>query len=638
VNWINNLLRIGTILLAVVLGMRTFREFDLWIFIRTGEWIVENRSFIDEDVFSYTFKGEPWTHFKYGYSLIAYVLTELFGGPQYIYLLQVLFNLALVWVTQKFIRILNPNASIILISICTTLILFMLEFRMNSRPEWFTYLLSTLFLMIGYLGLQKSSKYFYLLIPLQIFWVNVHDAFVVGNVLTIVLLLFGLISRFKFHQILPVILTYSSTIINPYHWNSFLYPLNIFSQLGDNKYTPELSNFLSSMFWSNWQAYVFVCILSLLIISFIRRFKLIQLHHFFLYLATFSFAFLALKAQRNIPLFIISSLIILSSSLSRKFIFNKSKSFQILTLAIFVLLYFGVVSNFYYKITNSRIRYGFAINENYTPIKSAKFLGERLEMNEKGFVDYLSSAYYLYALSPSFESFIDLRDLDVFTHQHFSKYHSAITNPKSFEELNDIYHFKYVVLYTKDHHYLHFYLYNHSNWYCAYLDENSAIYLPRKADNLQMEVNLDGLEVEAIPLNKLFNWSYAKREALDPAEKSYLTAKYFQSVVDPENAIEFARRSASKNTLYESNILLSKLLFKQMRFDQNDKSKYFNEIGLTLENATILEPENPIAYLGLAELYRIKGERSVAFEYYTKAWGNGANLNLDSVMNSLSIK
>ena len=45
---------------ATVLCLRLVHEPDLWWQLRTGEYILENKTVPDVDVFSYTYEGKPW--------------------------------------------------------------------------------------------------------------------------------------------------------------------------------------------------------------------------------------------------------------------------------------------------------------------------------------------------------------------------------------------------------------------------------------------------------------------------------------------------------------------------------------------------------------------------------------------------
>ncbi|MCI5059187.1 MAG: hypothetical protein MRY83_23950 [Flavobacteriales bacterium] len=626
---LNAVLTFMIIMLAIVLGIRSFREFDLWIFIKTGEWINDNKSFIHKDFLSFSFEGEPWRHFKYGYSLLAYKIVTLFTGPQYLLLLQSFFNLCMALLLKKFLKRVS-SYNIASWALCAILVLLGCEFRMNARPEWFSYLFTLAFTIIGHKGFSEGSKNYCYLILIQILWVNLHDAFVIGNVITIILILLELIrEKGLTKNIAPLVVTYVSTIFNPYSFEAFSYPLEIFGQLGSNKYTFELHNIFTSEYWSIWQAYLIPLLgLSLIISLFFSIKKKTFRGDVFLFIMGFALLFLSFKAQRNIPL---ACLIITPLAVSH-FKFKRTLIIGVL-LFLTPFLYIMTISDKYYETAGSRIRYGLQIDPHNLPIKASDYIQHNLKENDKGFADYLSSAYLLYKL-PNFKSFIDMRDLDVFDHEHFKKYNEITKKPKNFDQLDAIYHFDYVCLYTQDNFFLHFYLYHHQFWYCAYIDENTAVYLKdsnKATNNPQPEVGQYNSVSDTTPINKIFNWNYRADSSMNASQFNYLISKYFQRVAAPEKAIEFARKSISRGELYEGHILLAKLLFKMLQYNSEKRIFYLNEIEATLKRAIEMKPNQDLAYQGLGQLYIITNQNEQALKQFETAFDFGAKINIDSL-------
>ena len=88
----------------------------------------------------------------------------------------------------------------------------------------------------------------------------------------------------------------------------------------------------------------------------------------------------------------------------------------------------------------------------------------------------------LWKLQPNFKTFIDLRDLDIFSADFFDQYLEIINRPEKFHELDQKENFDYVVLYTRSNEALHQYLFNDSVYACTYADPVAALY--EKTDNI----------------------------------------------------------------------------------------------------------------------------------------------------------
>jgi hypothetical protein len=196
------------------------------------------------------------------------------------------------------------------------------------------------------------------------------------------------------------------------------------------------------------------------------------------------------------------------------------------------LFFYGlIVSNQYYKITNSRDIYGLDVLAVNNPIGAANFVKENNLADKKGFADYLTSSYLLYDLQPNFKTYLDLRDLDVFPATFFEEYGRVTGNKDSFFMLDKKENFQYVVLYKTIHENLHFALYNDSIYACVYADKVAAVY--QKTDSFsrgdifslppQKPVNSI-----AFVINKIFNPFY-QRYTLTADQNDLYAAEYYLS-------------------------------------------------------------------------------------------------------------
>jgi hypothetical protein len=149
-------------------------------------------------------------------------------------------------------------------------------------------------------------------------------------------------------------------------------------------------------------------------------------------------------------------------------------------------------SNQYYNKLLPKEQFGIGVNPESTPIGAAHFLKEN-NVKGKGFVDYLSSAYFLYELQPDYKSYIDLRDLDVFNSDFFKNVFRVYQAPQSevnggktlWQYINELDDLNYVVLLNSStFKNLNTHLVHTDNTYeLVYADNLNSIYLKRNAQN-----------------------------------------------------------------------------------------------------------------------------------------------------------
>ncbi|NNF02117.1 MAG: hypothetical protein HKN22_05495, partial [Bacteroidia bacterium] len=135
----------------------------------------------------------------------------------------------------------------------------------------------------------------------------------------------------------------------------------------------------------------------------------------------FAFFYLTLKSYRNIPFFLIvgfPAFVYGLSSVTIKLRTIKTTTalqlFNVLAILFFILL----VSNVFYEKTGIKNRYGLEIDATRTPVGAANFLIEN-NIGGKSYTDFIVSSYLLWRLQPTYKTFIDLRDLDIFPAEFF---------------------------------------------------------------------------------------------------------------------------------------------------------------------------------------------------------------------------
>jgi ABC-type multidrug transport system permease subunit len=107
--------------------------------------------------------------------------------------------------------------------------------------------------------LKTNDKWIWLIIPLQILWANLHEAFAIGivvsSIFTIASFVDALLKKESQKQTAVLlaaitILSIVCIIINPNGIDLLVRPLAIFGQLEANKYTTELFSISSYKYWT----------------------------------------------------------------------------------------------------------------------------------------------------------------------------------------------------------------------------------------------------------------------------------------------------------------------------------------------------------------------------------------------------
>jgi len=612
-------------LVAIAFSLKNIREPDIWWQLKTGEWILENHQVPKQDIFSYTFEGKPWINIKWGSEVLFAVVSKI-AGPECIFLLQVLVSCLLVYILfllcktiAETFEIDHPQKnSIFIFSILFAI--FGIEYRIIGRPEMFSHLFSALFILILLRNQKQNSNKIYWLIPLQLLWANMHEAFGTGIVLMMIFTVAEWFNwwygrKIKSENKIPkqltiaTLLSIASIIINPNGFELLLRPFNIFGQVLENKFTTELMDYSSYLFW---QKEAFIGLLVLIIsvtglffifrlqrnkkekiLSFIIRRKLTSV-----ILVMLAFLYLASTAYRNIAFLVIvltplfaSGLVLLISFIKKENIQKTVEKFYLLNISIVLVLYVSVVSGKYYKWFDRNDRYGLETVSNINPAGASDFI---IKNNLKGnaYCDYLTSSYLLWKNYPQFKSFIDLRDLDVFDNDFFLKFAESINDGDAFRKLDSTYHFKYaVVLANPQFSRLINYLYTDSSYSLAFVDAVATVFIKqpeKKNSNLLTPTKPLNQSVIAYGISKFFNPFY-KTFNYGEIDNDLLAASFFNMLGKTELVKNYTLKS-SKNAKekYQANELLGQVYFSMASNDTVpassamilDSAKYFLQLSL----------------------------------------------------------
>tara|TARA_B110000046_G_scaffold53324_1_gene59697 strand:+ start:8638 stop:10803 length:2166 start_codon:yes stop_codon:yes gene_type:complete len=600
--------------LSLVLGIRVIHEPDIWWILKTGEWILEN-GVPTTDPFSFTFFGTPWINVKWLFEVITYLLTRLLG-VEWLTLLQVLANISIVYFLNRIAKLigLKNDFWFVIVAILT---LFTVEFRMLNRPEMVSHFLTVLFIHRWLLYSIKPNKFIWVVVGLQILWTNLHEAYSIGLVVSSAFV-FGFImedflktkklniSKFKI-ELSVLIFSFLATMIHPYGINMLLHPFEIFGQLGSNKFTTELYDITTSYYWRQPEPYIMgAMVLTFLLFLCIGKIKkqvwLTKMPLGYVFI-TILFIYLGTTAHRNVPFVAFALTPFLAIFLERAI--NRKVANYILvscSIVIFLMSLF-VTSNEYYRKTNSRDYFGIGTTTFNNPIGAANFIKEN-KITGKAFSDYLVSSYLLWEL-PNFKTYIDLRDLDVFTEGFFNQSIRMTEFPSLFVREDARLDFDYAVLYRPQFLKLHKFFYHSPDWKMAYADGVAAVYVKNERyPNIELgyfRFNEKQIEQSSIAasITKIL-WPFGDQYFYTTTQDLKNSISYYKSVSAYSEALE--QSEVLFNIDKEASLLQKGLVYLALADEAanfNEKQRILSKSVNAFQELLVISPKSIDALFNL---------------------------------------
>jgi len=654
---LNKLLeRIGWLLVALVtvaFSLKNIIEPDVWWQLAAGDWMLKTHSVLTKDVLSFTFAGSIWINIKWGYELLIAMFVRLFS-PELLPLIQALVSCMLVYILIKTSRLFldkeNRNSETVAILIGIILFLISSEYRMNTRPEMFSHLFTAAFIYILTKYSITESKQIYWLIPIQLFWANLHDGYVVGLVLT---LMFMLVYWFRYmngnKHLKPIqlsrvfLLLLIATCINPFGYHLLFKGFNIFNQIKETKYTTEFLDYSSYLFWTK-ESYISVCVFGLVFLVYTFRLfrstspelnwkyvvEVVQYEMILPILFIGAFMVLALMAYRNViflAIVCIPHFINIIVYLINKFKTTIIPKLQALMIGLYIVLFVGIVSQKYYEYTKSHNRFGLEVASINHPLATAQYLQSK-GLEEGVFSDYLNSSFLMYYMQPIFKSYIDLRDYEIFTPDFFNDYATAVSSGENFMKIDSAYHFKAIALLTKQNSTLHQFLYNDSTFHLTHLDGVCAVYERGGNKSVIPYTKSNAFPQSALSntINKVMNPLY-KNYNEDEAIEWQRAAEYFLNVGDVNQAhfyIDKISMDANHQDIacelrgtYYLNLFKSDTSVASLGFLDSASNQFMASVKLN--------PKRSASYFGLGLINYNKQQYKSAIKYWESSLTNGDN-------------
>lgn len=326
---LNKLVMWITFLAVFAMAARVSVDTDTWWHLRTGQWIVENRSIPQTDPFSYTRAGETWQYPGWLVQVPLYGWYHI-GGPGALNLWtagMVTLAFVFVWFTLSGGPFLRSFAIILGATVAAV--------YWAARPYMATFLLAAIFLWILEDFRWRKVDRLWWLPVLMVVWVNSHAGFLAGILLWGVYLTYALVQwlssrlwqkgREPDHRqslirlLLVGALMIAVVLINPFGPAMYLYA---FKTVGIGALKDYIQEWQSPDFHAlNVQPFAWLVLLTLGVVGASR--KRLALTDFLLFTG---FAYMGLLAGRNVALFALVAPVVLTrhaapllAALGRKF-------------------------------------------------------------------------------------------------------------------------------------------------------------------------------------------------------------------------------------------------------------------------------------------------------------------------------
>ncbi len=500
---------VGLIGLAVLAGFFIYfplTNSDIWWHLSAAKEMIRIKDFLYTDPFAYSLDGPQWIDLHWFFQLFAYILYTSVGLKGILTV-----KCLLVAVVCFILSGSTPGKTgKLLTAALFALLIFETRHLVLFRPILIT--LVGIALTYGCLEVFWRTRHvqtLWVLLPVQLIWVNSQGLFILGPVMVGAYLMGGLyhlihakIARkavsgpdnIMYVRTMAALLSALMVVcfVNPYGWRGALFPFKLFGRID-----PSVSNIYSLNVSENTPLFslsgtderylwVFVLTMVLLIYALLINYKSIRWAHICLVI---TFGALAVMAKRNILLFGVIAAPIIGYHLSGYFSTKNDTIFFLGKYRVSVKLLVGTIISIFLLgqfITKVKIVTSlFPKNDYVSPFRYPVEASEYLKANPipgNSFHSIRYGGYLMWQFYPEKQVSIDGR-LIIRTPYFFKEYLGLLDNPQQFPEFVQKYGITHVMLPTAVFYRsmkLVKWLYYSPNWHLVYTDGASVLFYKKQ--------------------------------------------------------------------------------------------------------------------------------------------------------------
>jgi hypothetical protein len=253
---------------------------DIWWHLRTGRWILANKTVPTSDIFSWHTSGQSWIAYTWLFDVLVSRIFDSWGLRGMLVLITAAGFAYTAWLTVFLARFTNLRRAMIL-SFSAYLAMMPLK---SPRPWLFTILFFTAELTLLWVARERNRPVWLLpIVPLFVLWANMHIQFVYG---------LGLIGLFALESLLPaairrklsiepppplpggrvwllLLASTLATLLNPYGWNLYRVVWQYATQTAPLALVEEMQA-MPFRSISNWIVLLLIC-LAIYVLGGLRR-------------------------------------------------------------------------------------------------------------------------------------------------------------------------------------------------------------------------------------------------------------------------------------------------------------------------------------------------------------------------------
>jgi len=489
----------------ILLGNHQIVDVDIWWHLRTAKFMLQTHQIPTTDIFTQPSAGKGWIDLHWLYQLALYAIWSV-GGAGAItaaktVILGMTFLLLAVIASRRFSS--TAFASLMLLGLVS------FE-RYLPRPEIVSYLLVAIYLAILHRYRQHGGRWIWLLPFLQILWTNMEGLFVLGLVL---------IGAFALGESaesclrpaagpghshivrlwLALLLCVFGSLCNPYGWKGLTFPFILYTRLGAGKeiFSSTIAELMPpplNLYPSLHYPLLFIDLLiAVSLLSAIANHRRLSYGWVLVYAA---FLFLAIRARRNIPLFVCVAVPFAAMNFHafarqatqrRKYAAVGVRLLRFVsitsTAAGSVLLLWALNSGLYAAAYMPLAQPGSSFSPYMYPQGAVEFI-RRTGLAGNMFNNIGIGGYLIWDLYPHQRVFIDGR-LEVHGRKFYTEYATAMRQPRYWNLLARKYNIEYVVLQhtMADTLRLITHLHRSPQWRLVFYDDRSAIFVREQGIN-----------------------------------------------------------------------------------------------------------------------------------------------------------
>jgi hypothetical protein len=434
--------RLFTAILFLALFTMIVREIsdpDFWWHLRAGQYMVENATIPHTDPFTFTAQGKEWVTHEWLSEVVLFALYRVGGFPVLTLVFSGIITLAFGLAYARCQgRPYLAGFALLLGALATAP-------TWGVRPQMLTLLLMSVFLFL--LDRFSTTRNFKFLIPLpllMILWVNLHSGYAIGLVVIAAYLFAAFVEGIVYlyrgrtkrettnteptlspralrSLFLVLVLSFLAVLVNPNGARMFIYPFETLTSAAMQRYIQEW--FSPDFHQTEWLPFALL-ILSIIATSLVARARVPLAHTLLL----FALGLLALRSARNIPLFALVAIPVLSAQLAAWIPLRASKFPTPPLMRIVNAVLVGVLA------LVALLRIG-SVLVNQPNVERAKFPAAAVEWIQQNrpapnlYNSYGWGGYLIWKLYPDYLVYIDGRaDVhgDVFIEEFLDVYRGAI--------------------------------------------------------------------------------------------------------------------------------------------------------------------------------------------------------------------